>query len=136
VRDVCKRNYHLGVPATASHPDSRAIRLATILRHAWAPDTASDPERWSRRNPARGQCAVTALIVQDQLGGSLMRAHVEGESHYWNLLPSGEHLDLTREQFSEPVKVTNASAVDRDYVLSYEDTRRRYERLRARAHLV
>ena len=65
-----------------------------------------------------------------------MRAHVEGESHYWNLLPSGEHLDLTREQFSEPVKVTNASAVDRDYVLSYEDTRRRYERLRARAHLV
>jgi hypothetical protein len=78
---------------------------------------------------------VTALVVQDQLGGDLVRARIDGESHYWNRLPSGQELDLTREQFSQPVTLTDVSVIDRDYVLSYESTRRRYERLRSRAQL-
>jgi hypothetical protein len=79
---------------------------------------------------------VTALIVQDQLGGTLLRARANGESHYWNRLPSGEQLDLTGEQFSEPVEFGDISTVGREYVLSFERTRRRYDRLRARAHFV
>ena len=47
-----------------------------------------------------GQCAVTALVVQDFLGGELIRAFVCGESHYWNRLPDGSELDLTADQFA------------------------------------
>lgn len=73
---------------------------------------------------------MTALVVQDRLGGSLKRALVDGISHYWNEL-SDREIDLTREQFTEfvPVSTTERS---REYVLSNEHTARRYFILRQR----
>ena len=41
---------------------------------------------WSSRWPSKGKCTVTALVVQDYLGGELLRAPVEDVSHYWNRL--------------------------------------------------
>ena len=86
------------------------IRATTLeetqaaIRAAWGPDTSDDPEEWSELNPARGQCAVTALLVRELLGGEILIANVlrDGrrlERHAWNRLPSGLTLDLTREQF-------------------------------------
>ena len=69
--------------------------------------TPSINARWSEANPAWGQCASTALVVQDLLGGSLMMADVHGADgtpagvHYWNRLVGGLELDLTREQFRD-----------------------------------
>ena len=60
--------------------------------------TSADPEGWSPHNRPWGQCAVTALVVQDRFGGELLRARVDGVSHYWNRLPDGSELDLTRER--------------------------------------
>lgn len=103
--------------------------LFEALRDAWAADTSVDP-RWSDVCRSRGQCAVTALVVQDYLGGHLMRAVVEGVSHYWNRLPEDD-IDLTRDQFGAfaPVNVTERS---RKYVLSFPDTATRYELFRRR----
>ena len=97
------------------------------VRNAWAADTSSDPS-WSEDNPPLGQCAVTALVVQDRLGGDLLRVVNEGESHYYNRLPDGTEFDLTRAQFStwDP---TPAEVRDRAYVLSFPATVARYERL-------
>lgn len=102
-------------------------RLGSAVRGAWSAATSSDPE-WSPDTPSLGQCAVTALLVQDWFGGRLLRATVGGVSHYWNILRSGEELDLTREQFAvfEPVDVELRS---RDYVLSFPDTDYRYQLL-------
>jgi hypothetical protein len=87
-----------------------SIRATTLeetqvaIRAAWGRDTSDDPEEWSELNPARGQCAVTALLVRELLGGEILVANVlrDGrrvERHAWNRLPSGLTLDLTREQF-------------------------------------
>jgi len=53
---------------------------------------------------SRGQCGTTALVLNDYLGGDLIVADVfvDGQKdgvHYWNRLPDGRVVDLTREQF-------------------------------------
>jgi len=104
--------------------------LICALEASWSAETSASSD-WSTSLPARGHCAVSALIVQDRLGGDLLRAVVCGESHYWNRLPDGTEIDLTRGQFGlfDPIEVTVGS---RDYVLSFAGTRRRYELLRQR----
>ena len=75
-----------------------SIRATTLeetqaaIRAAWGPDTSDDPEEWSELNPARGQCAVTALLVHELLGGEILVANVlrDGrrvDRHAWNRLP-------------------------------------------------
>jgi hypothetical protein len=82
--------------------------LEAAVRAAWALDTCDpvDADDWSAANPSRGQCGSTALVIHDLLGGELLIAEVvrsDGSRqgvHYWNLLPGGTELDLTREQFA------------------------------------
>jgi hypothetical protein len=76
------------------------------LRAGWSRDTSDDPDKWSEDNPALGQCAVSALVVRAIYGGDLVIATVldrEGErtpdGHAWNVLPSGENVDFTFDQF-------------------------------------
>jgi hypothetical protein len=97
-------------------------RLAGELRTVWAADTCSpdDVERagWSSANPAWGHCDITALIVNDVFGGDLMvgEVHLAGEQHghhWWNRLPDGREIDLTREQFRLGQTVTAERVVVR-----------------------
>lgn len=101
---------------------------------AWGPATSSDPLGWRPERPAHGQCAVTALVMQDLLGGVLLRTVNEGVSHYWNRLPDGTELDLTRSQFDKwsPDEIVER---DREYVLSFPETQRRYDLLKERLTL-
>jgi ADP-ribose pyrophosphatase YjhB (NUDIX family) len=81
--------------------------LEAAIRAGWCVWTCDpvDQERWSETNPAWGQCASTASVVQDLLGGELLMADVQRADgmpagvHYWNRLAGGLELDLTREQF-------------------------------------
>jgi hypothetical protein len=107
----------------------RLDRLADQLARAWSRETSYDPKGWSVKNPALGQCAVTALIVQDELGGELCSGMLGGVPHYWNRLPRGEEIDLTRHQFPDGLVTDRVEVVRRDYVLSFPDTVRRYNRL-------
>lgn len=104
-------------------------RLQTALQTAWAPETSYDPAGWSPSNPAWGQCAVTALIVQDHCGGTIVTGEVNGVPHFWNRLPTDEDLDLTLGQFGNAARHSLAHLCDRDFVLSYPETVRRYQRL-------
>jgi hypothetical protein len=95
-----------------------AVILA--LRESWGPDTYApeDIPDWSPANPSRGQCATTALVVHDHLGGSLMRGevHVDGvrvDFHWWNVLPDGEQVDLTLDQFAPHEHVVGGVLVER-----------------------
>ncbi|MDK1476630.1 hypothetical protein QNO07_25040 [Streptomyces sp. 549] len=96
--------------------------LDAALRAAWAVDTCSpdDLERagWQPDNPARGHCDLTALVVHDVFGGDLKVGEVrlDGEQHgfhWWNRLPGGVELDLTREQFRLGESVVAARVVTR-----------------------
>jgi hypothetical protein len=78
--------------------------LKATIRNSWAKDTSDDPDDWTESNPARGQCGVTAMVVHQMFGGVLLMSDVfrdsaRVETHYWNRLPSGLEIDLTREQF-------------------------------------
>lgn len=100
------------------------------IYEAWCRETSADPKEWSESNPALGQCAVTALVVQDVLGGSIIRGEtavggVVVGSHYWNYLWRTD-IDLTRQQFAFNVEIVNASPRERSYLLSHTETARRY----------
>lgn len=92
--------------------DSGAVSALTLgeleqaIRESWGRDTSDDAGEWSGDNPARGQCAVTALLLRDLLGGEILIANVlrggeRVERHAWNRLPSGLALDVTRSQFRD-----------------------------------
>jgi hypothetical protein len=87
------------------------------LRAVWAADTSSYAG-WSAELPESGQCAVTALVIQDLIGGKLKRAVVNGDSHYWNDIPGFGELDFTRAQFEAPATFEDVSEREREYVLS------------------
>lgn len=114
--------------------------LIAGLRGSWCKDTTSPTcsETWPEKNPALGQCAVTALVVQDLVGGELMRAVVgEYGSHYYNRLPSGQEVDLTREQFPVGTFIPPGKPADRQTVLTSDRavaarTKERYELLKRR----
>lgn len=110
-------------------------RLIDAIQMSWGSDTTTDPENWTQENPSYGQCAVTSLIVQHFFGGSLVRTVVEGVSHYYNELPDGTELDLTRQQFPQWLP-QGAEYRDREYVIGFPITQARYEILMERVQKV
>lgn len=93
------------VPATqvshatlaAESVEDRPSLLAT-LRSAWSPFTSAYITCESP-NLAWGQSDVTALAVQERLGGEILRTTFETPcgkkgAHFFNLLPEGERVDV------------------------------------------
>lgn len=112
-------------------------QMRRLLPLAWCKETATN-EDWDENNPSLNQCAVTALLVQDELGGDLLRCEMtNGDSHYWNRVGNYE-IDLTAEQFDriEPQPLKDTAVVrNRSYVLDperFQNTINRYEILRKR----
>ncbi|MBI2037134.1 MAG: hypothetical protein HYT14_02125 [Candidatus Liptonbacteria bacterium] len=119
------------------------MELLKALYRSWDAETSADGTHWTRECPPWGQCAVSALVVQDYMGGELLRGSLEKvpdpkiaamRSHYWNRLPSGREADLTERQFhpSQKAYITPGESRTREYVLSNVETARRYALLKAR----
>jgi hypothetical protein len=74
--------------------------IRSVLDGAFAADTANPGTVPSV--PSAGHCAAVAAILYARYGGHLVSANVEGESHWFNRLPtySGPmDIDLTADQF-------------------------------------
>ncbi|MCF3101405.1 hypothetical protein IPZ58_07405 [Streptomyces roseoverticillatus] len=111
--------------------------IEKALINSWGADTCT-PEyrsRWTPGNPARDQCGVTALVLNDLLGGDLVRGEVRvggvrTDYHWWNRLGEGLEIDLTREQFRPEEIVTGGVVIPRPPEI--KRLREEYELLRAR----
>ena len=104
--------------------------VVAAVRGCWSAETAA-PGQWDPSLPAAGQCAVTALVLQDLFGGTLIRTTVGGRSHYWNRI-GGVDVDLTREQFPTFVPDAAPQPRERRYLLASPSTAGRYLLLRRR----
>lgn len=107
-------------------------------------ETSAGQELWTKENPLFGHCAVAAVLAQDFLGGKITSRFFPAEwaerfqnrSHYWNVLASGENIDLSREQFPPEFpwddfvngKIGEPRGEDdkRSYILGNDATRQRY----------
>lgn len=103
--------------------------LKEKLSKSWSAETSNNPKTWRRKNPSAGQCAVTAVIVNELFGGVIVRGGLPGDSHYWNLIEN-RVVDLTRDQFSENPSFETIGLRSKDYILKNENTKKRYEMLK------
>lgn len=99
-------------------------QLAQQLRTAWSKETATT---WTRDNPARGQCSVTALVVYDLFGGRILKTGVGPHDHFYNQI-DGRRVDLTSSQFEGPIAYEDLPA-SRDDAFS-DTTSNQYQALR------
>ncbi len=113
------------------------IDIERAVRDSWSAETCTPEFRsqWTADNPARDQCGVTAMVLNDLLGGELIRGevHVAGERvdyHWWNRLGPDLEVDLTREQFGPHETVVGGTVVPRPPEI--RRLREEYELLRGR----
>ena len=107
------------------------VELKKLLILSWTKETCYEgiKSEWNKGNPSLGQCAITSLIVNDFFGGKIMRCITSSGSHYYNLI-NDEIVDLTVDQFLGKIPLYEESQErTRQYLLSNQDTRKRYEKL-------
>ncbi len=97
--------------------------LTAAIEAAWSQVTAAGDNLWSESNPAAGHCDVTSLIVRESVGGDLRMAQVFrggelSEHHYWNVLPDGTELDLTKAQFDGSETFGEATLMNDEFFAS------------------
>lgn len=86
-------------------------------------------DKWSEDNKCFGMCAITSLIINDYFGGNICKIHVDGISHYFNLLDN-KIIDLTASQFNYEINYKNYQIIDRNKTLT-KDIKQRYNKLKS-----
>lgn len=84
-------------------------------------------------DPSYGQCAVTAMLVRELVGGDVYRIRTEsGMTHYFNLI-EGTLVDFTIDQFrlyNLHVSYKNAEFMPENFEKLNQNTQYRYQRLK------
>jgi hypothetical protein len=100
-------------------------RVATALLHSWSLETSG---QWLVSNPARGQCNVTALLINEFFGGEILKTPLAEGDHFYNRI-NGRRIDLTDSQFEAPLNYLDLRS-GRDEALAGTSTAK-YEFLRS-----
>jgi hypothetical protein len=74
-------------------------RVAAALLDSWSLKTSG---QWLASNPARGQCNVTALLINEFFGGEIIKTPLPEGDHFYNRI-DGRRIDLTDSQFEAPL---------------------------------
>jgi hypothetical protein len=108
--------------------------LRNLFLKGWSAETCfpASKEKWTKENPTLGQCAITALIVNDLFGGQIVSNREY--HHYWNILEDGTVIDFTKEQWGD-ITIETYEPTTREYILFSERGREfrtleRYQLLR------
>lgn len=105
---------------------SDPIALYEALKHAWSAETSS---KWTELSPARGQCGVTALVVQDYFGGDILKTRTADGVHFYNRIEA-VRWDLTISRFSHPIPFEDLPATREEAMA--DTSAGQYESLKAR----
>ena len=107
-------------------PDGpRFADVEAALPSSWSIKTSGG---WQAHNPARGQCNVTALLVNDLYGGDILKTPLPDGDHFYNRI-NGDRIDFTAEQFDSPIGYVDLPS-DRTEALA-GTTLEKYEALRS-----
>lgn len=105
--------------------------MRSILEQCWSKDTCYPKlvDKWSEERPETGQCAITCLLVQDLLGGTIVKDPVL--NHFGNVV-NGDIIDLTSKQWIDGEVIKFTETINRDELLKNLDTFERYQILKFR----
>jgi hypothetical protein len=110
--------------------------IVAVMR-CWDKDTTHDPDNWTEENMAYGQCAPTALVVQDYLGGNIRQGTTKsGHKHFWNYVQISDTwfiLDVSEVQFvDDEINHYDFKSRSRNSLLKIKHVKDRYEILHSR----
>ncbi len=74
-------------------------KFVKAVEISWSSESST---LWTAEKPAAGQCGVTALVANDELGAEILKTRYGSIWHFYNRL-DGKRLDFTESQFSEPI---------------------------------
>ena len=122
---------------TAEIKDERGLTprdYYDILKGIWCAETCAPRMRdeWSKDNVTKGQCSITAFLMQDIFGGKVCGVPLgDGNYHCFNVV--GDCVfDLTSAQFAEPITdYENCVEQKREIHFAKEEKRLRYEYLKS-----
>jgi len=111
--------------------------LEKLIKNSWGRDTCHYKFLWDDKSitDSAGHCRVVSLIVQDYFGGEIIYSYVKGNKkwdHYWNKLPNGKEIDLTKDQFPKNIKFVKPKIITRKQVLKSERTKKGYTLLKTK----
>lgn len=72
------------------------------------------------RNPARGHCGVTTLIVNDILGGEIYKTRLDEGWHFYNIL-NGERKDFQDVRSNREEAFQDTNDIQYSYLKSQVD---------------
>ena len=106
-----------------------------LLSEAWCAETCAPRMRseWSPGNKTRGQCSITAFLMQDIFGGKVLGVPLgDGNYHCFNAV-GGCVFDLTSEQFGNTaLDYSDCPEQLRETHFAKAEKRERYELLKDR----
>lgn len=86
------------------------LALYDELKTAWS---AQSSGAWTADMSAKGQCSVSALVVQDLFGGEILKTRTPGGMHFYNRVEN-VRWDLTIGQFASPIPFEDLPATRED----------------------
>jgi hypothetical protein len=86
---------------------SSLIDLYHIVKLAWSAESVATP--FNAADPCKNQCAVTALAVQQIMGGEIVNTKTKGGTHFYNKI-GDSYWDLAADQFDEPIPYDNTAS--------------------------
>lgn len=89
--------------------------MQEALQNSWSIESSS---LWTVHNPAAGHCGVTALVVNDIMGGDIIKTRFDGMWHFYNRI-DGKVIDFTKSQFD---KLPTYDGVISNRIEAFEDT--------------
>lgn len=73
------------------------------LKKSWSAESSS---KYELENASKGQCSVTAIVIQRKFGGEILKTKINDNWHYYNQI-SNSIYDFTSEQFDVEVAYEN-----------------------------
>lgn len=112
--------------------------MREIINNLCDREVSNYGELWEKENPTLGCCIPVALLIQDELGGDLLRISLKGTPfwrmryHWFNRLTDGTLLDGTSQFGDYELDLNNFQIMTREKALSIKNIPEKYELLKKR----